>query len=122
MTYILARDFLSKYNLFIFLISFRTVVLATILTVAMTAVVSANTLDQDAFAVEKGPHFFDNKCCFCKEVSSVQVTDGGYKFFLADGREMFVEESMVKPSQDGRQWYCPAYKGEGRCGLIMVGS
>lgn len=81
----------------------------------------AQTLDQDAFATETGPHFFNNKCCFCKEATSVKMTDGGYLFLLADGRELFVENHMIKPSEDGNQWYCPAHQGSERCGLIQLG-
>lgn len=86
------------------------------------AVTSAQGLDQDAFAIEKGPHFFDNKCCFCKEVNSVRKSENGYFFSLEDGRELFVENRMIRPSVDGNQWYCPAYEGSERCGLIHVGS
>jgi len=86
------------------------------------AVASAQVLDQDAFAIEKGPHFFDNKCCFCKEVTSVRQSENGYFFSLDDGRELFVENRMIRPSIDGNQWYCPAYEGSERCGLINVGS
>ena len=86
------------------------------------AVTSAQVLDQDAFATEKGPHFFNNKCCFCKEVNSVRRSENGYFFYLADGRELFVENRMIRPSIDGNQWYCPAYEGSERCGLIHLGT
>jgi len=82
----------------------------------------AQTLNQDAFATEEGPHFFNNKCCFCKEATSVQATDGGYLFLLTDGRKLFVESHMIRPSEDGNQWYCPAHQGSERCGLIQLGS
>ena len=85
------------------------------------AVASAQALDQDAFAVEKGPHFFNNQCCFCKEVESVRRSEKGYFLSLADGRELFVENRMIKPSVDGNQWYCPAYQGSERCGLLNLG-
>ena len=86
------------------------------------AVTSAQALDQDAFAIEKGPHFFDDECCFCKKVESVRRSEYGYFFTLHDGRELFVEDEMIRPSVDGNQWYCPAYEGSQRCGLIHLGT
>ena len=94
---------------------------ALMLSQSATTSVLAQTPNQDAFATEKGPHFFNNKCCFCKEATSVRMTDGGYLFLLTDGRELFVENHMIKPSEDGNQWYCPAHQGSERCGLIQLG-
>ena len=82
----------------------------------------SNPLDQDHLLDESGPHFFDNACCFCKEAKSITQTEDGYLFSLFDGRDMFVEPHMVRPSPTAEQWYCPSIAGSKRCGLMFFGS